>query len=74
MKRENYISWNPYFIGIALLSKGRSKGRNMFVNNQKRIVTTGYNGLPNGYGDDTGPWDRREGFLEETKCAYSWTC
>lgn len=75
MKRENYISWDAYFMGIALLSKERSKDPNTqvgacVVNNKNRIVTMGYNGLPNGCNDDMCPWDKREGTLEETKYAY----
>ena len=75
MKRENYISWDAYFMGIALLSKERSKDPNTqvgacIVNNQNRIVSLGYNGLPNGCNDEMCPWDKREGSLEETKYAY----
>lgn len=75
MKRENYISWDAYFMGIALLSKERSKDPNTqvgacIVNNQNRIVSLGYNGLPNGCDDNMCPWDKREGSLEETKYAY----
>ena len=75
MKRENYISWDAYFMGIAMLSKERSKDPNTqvgacVVNNQNRIVTMGYNGLPNGCDDDMCPWDKRNGSLEETKYAY----
>ena len=75
MKRENYISWDAYFMGIAMLSKERSKDPNTqvgacVVNNQNRIVTMGYNGLPNGCDDDMCPWDKRTGSLEETKYAY----
>lgn len=75
MKREDYIGWEAYFMGIALLSKERSKDPNTqvgacIVNNQRRIVSVGYNGLPNGYEDEKCPWDKREGSLEETKYAY----
>lgn len=75
MKRENYISWDAYFMGIALLSKERSKDPNTqvgacIVNDKNRIVTMGYNGLPNGCDDDMCPWGVREGSLEETKYAY----
>lgn len=75
MKRENYISWDSYFMGIALLSKERSKDPNTqvgacIVNAKKRIVSVGYNGLPNGYDDNLCPWNQREGSLETTKYAY----
>lgn len=75
MKREGYIGWDEYFMGIALLSKERSKDPNTqvgacIVNDQNRIISVGYNGLPRGYDDDTCPWDKREGALDETKYAY----
>lgn len=75
MKRNNYISWDTYFMGIALLSKERSKDPNTqvgacIVNAQNRIVSVGYNGLSKGCSDDEYPWDKREGSLEETKYAY----
>ncbi len=75
MKRENYISWDAYFMGIAILSKERSKDPNTqvgacIVNSQNRIVSLGYNGLPNGCPDEMCPWDKRVGSLEETKYAY----
>ena len=47
--RENYIDWDSYFMGIALLSSMRSKDPNTqvgacIVNEDKRIVGVGYNG------------------------------
>lgn len=75
MKREDYINWDAYFMGIALLSSQRSKDPNTqvgacIVNKQNRIVSVGYNGLPKGYNDDDCPWESREGNLDETKYAY----
>ena len=54
--RENYIDWDSYFMGIALLSSMRSKDPNTqvgacIVNEDKRIVGVGYNGLPKGCED-----------------------
>ena len=51
MKRDNYISRDDYFMGIALLSAQRSKDPltqvgACLVNDDKVIVGTGYNGLP----------------------------
>ena len=53
MKRDNYISWDKYFMGVAVLSAMRSKDPNTqvgacIVNPQKRIVGIGYNGFPKG--------------------------
>ena len=31
MKRDNYISWDAYFIGLAILSAERSKDTNTQV-------------------------------------------
>ncbi len=74
MRRESYISWDDYFMGIALLSAQRSKDPNTqvgacIVNQDKKIVGVGYNGFPIGVGDDTFPWNRDGEFLE-TKYPY----
>ena len=60
--RENYISWDTYFMGVALLSSMRSKDPNTqvgacIVNEAKKIVGIGYNGLPFGCDDKVFPWD-----------------
>ena len=62
MKREGYISWDEYFMGIALLAANRSKDPNTqvgacIVSPENVIISTGYNGLPNGCSDDEFPWD-----------------
>lgn len=72
MKRMDYISWDEYFMGIALLAARRSKDPNTqvgacIVSPENIIISTGYNGLPNGCSDDVFPWDR-EGV--ETKYPY----
>ena len=76
MKREEYISWNEYFMGIALLSAQRSKDSNTqvgacIVNDERKIVSVGYNGMPTGCSDDELPWERDGDFLE-TK--YPFVC
>lgn len=68
-KRTDYLSWDEYFMGIALLSAQRSKDPNTqvgacIVNSQKRIVGVGYNGFPTGCSDDELPWAREGAFLE----------
>lgn len=72
--RENYIDWDDYFMGVALLSAMRSKDPNTqvgacIVNEDKRIVGVGYNGLPKGCEDEDFPWEREGEFLE-TKYPY----
>ena len=62
-KREDYISWDEYFMGIAMLSAMRSKDPSTqvgacIVNDDKRIMSMGYNGMPRCCSDDEYPWDR----------------
>ena len=53
-KREDYLTWDEYFIAIAKLSAMRSKDPNTqvgscIVGNDNRILSIGYNGTPNGF-------------------------
>lgn len=64
-KRQDYISWDEYFMGVALLAAQRSKDPNTqvgacIVDGSKRILSTGYNGFPQGCSDDEFPWNRDE--------------
>ncbi|MGM9848505.1 MAG: deoxycytidylate deaminase [Bacilli bacterium] len=73
-KRENYLTWDEYFMAIAKLSAMRSKDPSTqvgacIVDKNNRILSIGYNGAPNGYNDDIFPWDR-EGNELETKYPY----
>lgn len=75
MKRQEYISWDDYFMGIALLAAKRSKDPNTQVGacivsgdnpsgfNHNTILSVGYNGLPIGCSDDDFPWSREGEFL-----------
>ncbi len=72
MKRKDYITWDEYFMGVAMLAACRSKDPNTqvgacIVSPDNVIISTGYNGLPNGCSDDEYPWDR-EG--DETKYPF----
>ena len=72
MKRNGYISWDEYFMGVALLAAKRSKDPNTqvgacIVDSNNIILSTGYNGFPYGCSDDLYPWER-EG--EDTKYNY----
>lgn len=76
MKRENYISWDEYFMGIALMSAQRSKDPSTqvgacIVSSENRILSVGYNGMPKNCDDDVYPWDR-EGEALDTK--YMFVC
>ncbi len=76
MKRQEYISWDDYFMGIALLAAKRSKDPNTQVGacivsgdapngfNHNTILSVGYNGLPIGCSDDLFPWEREGDFLD----------
>ena len=74
MKRTDAISWEAYFMGIAHLSALRSKDPStqvgaVIVDDERKVVSIGYNGLPKGCSDDTFPWGREGGMLD-TKYAY----
>ncbi len=73
-KRDDYISWDEYFMGIAVLSSMRSKDPNTqvgacIVSPDKKIIGVGYNGFPIGCSDDELPWDRNGEWIE-TKYPY----
>ena len=72
MKRMDYISWDEYFMGVAMLAAKRSKDPSTqvgacIVSQDNIIISTGYNGMPKGCSDDEFPWDRTG---EETKYPY----
>ena len=73
-KRTDYISWDEYVMGVAMLAAMRSKDPNTqvgacIVNQDRRIVGVGYNGFPKGCSDEDLPWER-EGDWLETKYPY----
>ena len=74
-KREDYISWNEYFMGVAKLTGLRSKDPNTqvgtcIVSDEHKILSLGYNGLPRGCSDDVFPWDREADDELDTKYPY----
>ena len=73
-QRKDYINWDEYFMGIALLSAMRSKDPNSqvgacIVSPENKILSLGYNGMPIGCDDDAMPWGR-EGQPLDTKYMY----
>lgn len=73
-QRRDYLTWDEFFMGVALLAAKRSKDPNTqvgacIVSSDNRILSVGYNGTPNGYDDVYFPWDR-EGDELETKYLY----
>ena len=74
-KRTDYISWDDYFMGVAILSAHRSKDPNSqvgacIVNAQNKIVGIGYNGFPIGCDDEELPWAREAESSLDTKYPY----
>ena len=76
IKRIDYINWDQYFMGIALLSAERSKDPHTqvgacIVGEDNRILSVGYNGMPQGCEDDDMPWGR-DGSALDSK--YMFVC
>lgn len=73
-KRKDVLSWDEYFMSVAYLSGMRSKDPNTqvgacIVSDDNKILSMGYNGLPNGCSDEDFPWER-EGDELNTKYLY----
>ena len=71
--REDYLNWEEYFMGIALLSAQRSKDPSTqvgacVVDRNNKVVSIGYNGMPRGVDDDRIPWGHGQGI--ESKYLY----
>ena len=76
MKREDYLSWDEYFMGIAVLSSMRSKDPSTqvgacIVDKDNKIISMGYNGMPKCCDDDEYPWDRSG---DPLKTKYLFVC
>ena len=62
-KRKDYISWDEYFMGVAVLSSKRSKDPSTQVgacvaSDKNKVLTMGYNGMPIGCSDEDLPWGK----------------
>lgn len=76
-KREDYISWDEYFMGVSLLAAMRSKDPSTqvgacIVSDDNKIMSVGYNGFPRGCSDDEFPWERSAANQNDTK--YPFVC
>ena len=74
-KRADYITWDEYFMGVAMMSALRSKDPNTqvgacIVSEDNKILSMGYNGFPKGCSDDEFPW-AREGDPLNNKYFYT---
>ena len=74
-KRTDYLTWDEYFMGVAMLSGMRSKDPNTqvgacIVSGDNKILSMGYNGFPKGCSDDEFPWSR-EGAPLDNKYFYT---
>ncbi len=74
-KRSDYLTWDEYFMGVAMLSGMRSKDPNTqvgacIVSADNKILSMGYNGFPKGCSDDEFPWCR-EGAPLDNKYFYT---
>lgn len=70
-----HISWDEYFMGVAILSAKRSKDPSTqvgacVVNKDKRIIGIGYNGFPTGCSDEDFPWGKADEDKLNTKYPY----
>ncbi len=68
MKRNGYLTWDEYFMGIALLSSQRSKDPSTqvgacIVSGDNKIMSVGYNGMPKNCSDDEFPWESTDNNL-----------
>ena len=64
-KRSEVISWDEFFMRVAVSASMRSKDPNTQVgaclaSTDHRILSVGYNGTPHGMDDDEFPWDTTE--------------
>ncbi len=66
MTTRTPISWDEYFMGIAVFSSLRSKDPNTqvgacIVDKDHKVVSIGYNGMPRGIDESQVSWEKGEG-------------
>lgn len=66
MENKANITWDEYFMGMAYLSSQRSKDPNTkvgacIVDQDHKIVSNGYNGMPTGVDEHEVSWNKGEG-------------
>ena len=78
MKFDN-ISWDEYFMSIALLSSLRSKDGNTkvgacIVSDDHEVLSLGYNGMPLGVSDEEIPWAGSKENKPYLETKYPYVC
>ncbi|UVD81432.1 cytidine/deoxycytidylate deaminase family protein [Mycoplasma iguanae] len=74
MSKKVILNWDQYFITLSKISALRSKDPNTqvgacIVNQEKRVIALGYNGMPLG-NDQDFPWNREAENESDTKYPY----
>ena len=77
-KRMDYISWDEYFMGVAMLAAKRSKDPSTqvgacIVSQDNKILSIGYNGFPKGCSDDEFPWGKEHEQHDPFNAKYFYT-
>lgn len=76
LERNDYISWDEAFMGIAQTIALRSKDPAtqvgaVIVDQTNHVLSLGYNGAPNGYNDKMFPWGK---VGDELNTKYPYVC
>ena len=66
MKKYDNISWDEYFMGMAVLSSLRSKDPStkvgaVIVSPENKVISIGYNGMPAKLDEEQLTWNKGEG-------------
>ncbi|KAL3078807.1 hypothetical protein niasHS_014589 [Heterodera schachtii] len=73
-KRTDYLSWDEFFMGVALMAAQRSKDPITQVGacivKENFIIGIGYNGMPIGCNDDEMPWGKGDANPLNNKYLY----
>ena len=69
-KRRDVISWDEFFMSVAIAAQRRSKDPNTQVgaciaSTNHRILSVGYNGTPSALNDDFFPWGTSDDPLQD---------
>ena len=69
-KRSDVITWDEFFMRVAVAASLRSKDPNTQVGaciagKDNRILSVGYNGTPRGLTDDDFPWETTDDILTD---------